>query len=702
MLMQARTLRALLVLGIAAVTASAAHAQDPARTDGWVVLALDDYRALRARAFPSTPDPLPPPVDATLTRVDYDLRVNGDTVTGEARLTIDVLKQGWVSIQMPAGMLVRGARLDGRPTALVDGTPPRVLVSRSGRAVITLEIVVPLASSGGLESMTLPPSASALSAVTLTVPRTGVDLTVSGGFVAEQTESATENRWTVYGAPGRPLAFSWKRKIDDRRSTLPLRTRARITELVALGEETSQITASVRIEVVQGLARDVVLSTPEGVTVNQVTGATVADWSHAPGSLTVSFLEPLTTSTSLVVSAETRAPRDGVVAIPIVRMPAAERETGGVAVDVVGAGEITDRQPRGFDPADPSDLGDIVAGRESPSMVAFGFTPLAGAAAARADGHGLAVHAEGGARRQRGGSALRRPRRRRRQAPRPRALRGPEQPARPSSRSRSRRSRSSGARCWPAGPSAPACLPRAPTCCRCRRDARARTRRRLPSSSCTCSARPRGTSRVMPASSCPRSIFQCRAPASWCTTRRASRSSPSPVPSGPKPIPVRGVPRCGGDDGHQRGNAGTAAASARARREAGGDSASLGGLVERFRKDMGKTTAGVVPVRVPLPDIGPSFFVAAELTAESQAPALDLDLQTDRSDSEDTDMTNNLRCLAARAVLLGLTLSAPLIASAQDRGPAGTVTLSRTDYDRLLDLAAGSRARPMARRCPRR
>ncbi len=96
--------------------------------------------------------------------------------------------------------------------------------------------------------------------------------------------------------------------------------------------------------------------------------------------LTVSFLEPLTTSTSLVVSAETRAPRDGVVGIPIIRMPAAERETGGVAVDVVGAGEITGRQPRGFDPADPSDLGDIVAGRESPSMVAFGFTPLAGAA----------------------------------------------------------------------------------------------------------------------------------------------------------------------------------------------------------------------------------------------------------------------------------------------------------------------------------
>ena len=59
-------------------------------------------------------------------------------------------------------------------------------------------------------------------------------------------------------------------------------------------------------------------------------------------------------------------------------MPGAERENGGVAVDVVGAGEITHRQPRGLDPADPADLGDILEGRESPSMVAFGFKPLAG------------------------------------------------------------------------------------------------------------------------------------------------------------------------------------------------------------------------------------------------------------------------------------------------------------------------------------
>jgi hypothetical protein len=59
-------------------------------------------------------------------------------------------------------------------------------------------------------------------------------------------------------------------------------------------------------------------------------------------------------------------------------VPSAERESGGVAVDVVGAGEIGERQTRGLDPADPGELGEIVAGRESPSLVAYRLRPLPG------------------------------------------------------------------------------------------------------------------------------------------------------------------------------------------------------------------------------------------------------------------------------------------------------------------------------------
>jgi hypothetical protein len=285
----------LLVFLLTAIAAStASSAQDAGRGDGWVVLSIEDYRALRARAFPSVPDPAPPPVDAALTRVDYELRVtaSGDAAAGQARLTIDVLKQGWVSVQMPAGLFVRDARIDGRPTALVEGNPSRVLISRPGRSTLTLDVVVPVTSQGGAESMALPSSGSALSSVTFTVPKTGVELSVAGGFVAERRDSATESRWVAYGSAGRPLSFTWKRQAGDRRGELPLRTRARITEIIVLGEDSNQLTANVQFEVTQGLAREAVIAIPAGVIVNHVTGPTVADWNVDRGSLTVAFLEP--------------------------------------------------------------------------------------------------------------------------------------------------------------------------------------------------------------------------------------------------------------------------------------------------------------------------------------------------------------------------------------------------------------------------
>jgi hypothetical protein len=593
-------------------------AQDPPRTDGWVVLALEDYRALRARAFPSTPDPLPPPVDAALTRIDYELRVNGDTVTGEARLTIDVLKQGWVSLQMPTGMLVRGARFDGRPTALVDGTPPRVLISRAGRSVLTLDVVVPVEVSGGIESMGLPASASALSAVTLIVPRTGVDLSVGGGFVAEQTETATENRWSVYGSPGRALTFSWKRKIDDRRATLPLRARARITELVALGEETSQITASVRLEVQQGLAREITLVTPEGVAVNQVSGATVADWRHEPGLLTVSFLEPIASSTSLVVSAETRAPREGTIGIPLIRMPAAERETGGVAVDVIGAGEITERQPRGLDPADASDLGDIVEGRESPSMVAFGFKPGGGDAT-----RSLTVTVS-------------------RYTPRAVLIANIEEARYELLISedgkmlvRARYAVRNNQRAFLAVKLPPqsvlwsAVLAGRPVRPGLSADGgylmplqKGRTGENAPTFAVELvylqragAWSERGDAHVeLPAVDLPTSrtgmVVHHSPRFEVAPTPGAFRSETDPGPWSPV---LRG-----------EATAPVAASAPAAPAPRSDDASGFQGLMDRFRKEMGKAAVGVIPVQVKVPAIGPSFFVAAELTSETHAPMLDL------------------------------------------------------------------------------
>jgi len=41
------------------------------------------------------------------------------------------MKDGWSSIQIPAGLKARDARLDGQPVPLIEGAPPRVLVARA-------------------------------------------------------------------------------------------------------------------------------------------------------------------------------------------------------------------------------------------------------------------------------------------------------------------------------------------------------------------------------------------------------------------------------------------------------------------------------------------------------------------------------------------------------------------------------------------
>jgi len=143
--------------------------------------------------------------------------------------------------------------------------------------------------------------------------------------------------------------------------------------LTGLGEDTTTIVAEVNIEVTQGAAREVRIALPDKVTINQVAGATVADWEMKDGQLAVTFLEPVEQSAKFVVSGETRTPRDGQIEIPLLRLLNAERDTGGVAVEILGAGEINKVKTEGLENADATDLGEIVSSRQSTSLSAFRF-----------------------------------------------------------------------------------------------------------------------------------------------------------------------------------------------------------------------------------------------------------------------------------------------------------------------------------------
>jgi hypothetical protein len=365
--------------GLAAQAQDKNEIPDSSHAAGWVVIPIEEYRVLHAKAYPVEHEPEAPPVDATLTRVDYDLHVPGELATGRASLTVDVLKDGWVRVPVPAGLLVREARLEGKLVSLVPASPGKTgvhlaaLLSHAGRYVLQLDVDVPVASSAGDESISLPAGESGVTRAELQLPRQGVDVRIGGGLLSEKSEASGETKWLAYGRGNEPLTFTWRKKTEDHHLDQPLRMRGSLTQLTSLAEDSTSLYAEANLDVVQGAAREARIQLPENVTINQVSGAMVADWEMKNGELTVTFLEPVEHNARFVITGETRLPREGIIDVPLLRLENTERDEGGVAVEILGAGEIKGQKSEGLEDADASDLGEMVAGRESPALVAFRF-----------------------------------------------------------------------------------------------------------------------------------------------------------------------------------------------------------------------------------------------------------------------------------------------------------------------------------------
>jgi hypothetical protein len=368
----------LIFLGILLLIATLSASQET-RSSGWVVIPVSEYRSLHAKAYPVDQEPEASGVQVTLTRVDYDLQIKGDVARGRVSLTVDVLKDGWVRVPIPSGLLVREARLDNKLVSLApasgkaSGGPLTAILSHPGRSVLLLDIVLPIASNAGSESIALPAVDSGVTCALVRILRHGLDVQVSGGLLSEQTDSSAESKWVAYGRGNEPLTFKWRQKVEDHRTTQPLRMRGSLTELISLGEDSTTVYAEVNLEVVQGAAPEARIQVPENVTVNQVLGASVADWEVKDGELAVQFLEPVEQNSRFVINGETRLARDGELEMPLLRLLNTEKDTGGVAVEVLGAGEIKDLKSHGMEEADASDLGETIASRQSPSLAAFRF-----------------------------------------------------------------------------------------------------------------------------------------------------------------------------------------------------------------------------------------------------------------------------------------------------------------------------------------
>lgn len=326
-----------------------------AQPSGWAVLTLKEYEALRAKPGAA------PELASALARIDYDLRVDGTMVLGKAALTIDVTKaSGWVTVPLPAGLAIAAST---EPLVTLSKNQRAVVLRGAGRSTVTLDVALPVSG----DRVALPASAAAITQVTLAPPARDVTLTVSGGAAIEESPV----RWRAFGVGGGAMQLAWRRRTVERPVEQPLRARGEITQVVTLGEDSAAIVADISVEVLQGAMRQIRIGVPAGVTITEAPGAIVGDWDVVGGELIVNFLEAVERTTKFSITGEVRAPRDGAIGVPLLRLKGLERETGGAAVEVLGAGEIKSATPEGLVVAEASALGALISSRQSPIIAAF-------------------------------------------------------------------------------------------------------------------------------------------------------------------------------------------------------------------------------------------------------------------------------------------------------------------------------------------
>src|SRR5262249_24568887 len=156
-----------------------------------------------------------------------------------------------------------------------------------------------------------------------------------GGLLSEKSETGGATKWMAYARGNESLSFTWRKKTEDHHVELPLRMRGSLTQLTSLAEDSTSLYAEADLTIAQGAAREVRIQLPEKVTINQVSGAMVADWEMKNGELAVTFLEPVEHSARFVITGEMRLPRDGVIDVPLLHLLNTEREEGGVAVEIL-------------------------------------------------------------------------------------------------------------------------------------------------------------------------------------------------------------------------------------------------------------------------------------------------------------------------------------------------------------------------------
>lgn len=209
-------------------------------------------------------------------------------------------------------------------------------VDKAGKHTFNISFLAPLppVEESQARAFRMPLPLALTNHVTLTVPRTGMDIVAAGAvrFTKEETAAATTAH-AVF-APGEGLAFVWQpRSRETKREATSFF--AEVSSLFRFDAGLADGRHRVLFQIAQGELKDITLAVPEGMTVTAVDGPGIGAWRYDPANrqVEIKLAEAATGTLALTISTQMtsgKLPADYQIAT--VRIPAAVHQRGTIGV----------------------------------------------------------------------------------------------------------------------------------------------------------------------------------------------------------------------------------------------------------------------------------------------------------------------------------------------------------------------------------
>ena len=348
-----------LVVLLAIVPVASGQAPTPVGYPGTVTLSRSDYDRLLDLAANRPAGPSTAPAAAALARADIRVRAGATTARATMRVDGEVFRPGVAKVPLIKDATLLDARLDTRPLPVMAESNTLVaFVNGPGAFVATLEAGSPITFVPGRASFVLPVPAAGSATAAIDVPGEQADVHVANGIVLRRASAAGRTVVDVALPTGRAVDVWWSTH-EAAPSAAPrdVRILSEVKSVITIGESDVRLVSLLNASVVQGEPAQFEVSLPAGYEVASVSGASLDRSEAQDGRAVLYVADPAARRHQFLLSLE-RSHAGGSFKLEsgLPALPAAQRETGELAIEGIGTMEISSPEMPGLRRIDVREL----------------------------------------------------------------------------------------------------------------------------------------------------------------------------------------------------------------------------------------------------------------------------------------------------------------------------------------------------------